>query len=506
MRALLACTFALALAGCGPNGTFVLLEISGAGLPAVARVSVSATFAGSTRTTDLTDPSGTVALPTSAAIAIERGDGELRATAEAFDQSGASLAKVTNSVTVERDKVVRLALALGGSGSSDLAVPPGPPAVPLAVGACGANNQVRVSYAVPAGATGINIYYQGKPGVTKANGTKVVANTSPPFVVTGLTNLVNYSFVVTAVNEKGESAESQEVTARPDPVVHDALFSTSANNGVEIWDCVHQLPASSPPTRTLRNPAITGALLGSVAVDPGRAILYVSTTDHVLVFDNATAVNATAGASRTIDGAFGGHAITVDGMRRRLYVDTVAMAVNVYAASDTVSGSAATAAQLTGLRGLDALSMDVANDRLYVGAGDDLFVINAVSARNGSVAVAGAGVHWTISGATMPVFSGVGLDGTTLYVADRNSSTVYQLRNINTANAGALTDSGQLILPAGAGAPLSVAANTLFIAPFGDPMSRILVYQNVGALVGQAAPSQQLVSGLGKPNHALYIP
>ncbi|MCP4631060.1 MAG: fibronectin type III domain-containing protein [bacterium] len=59
------------------------------------------------------------------------------------------------------------------------------------------------------GATSYNIYWSDKPGVTRRNGTKS-GNVKNPHKLKGLIKGKKYYFVVTAVNQSGESSESAE--------------------------------------------------------------------------------------------------------------------------------------------------------------------------------------------------------------------------------------------------------------------------------------------------------
>jgi len=61
------------------------------------------------------------------------------------------------------------------------------------------------------GATSYNIYYGDKPGVTRRNGTKIT-DAQNPHKLEGLVKGKKYYFVVTAVNQTGESAESAELS------------------------------------------------------------------------------------------------------------------------------------------------------------------------------------------------------------------------------------------------------------------------------------------------------
>ena len=60
-------------------------------------------------------------------------------------------------------------------------------------------------------ATSYNIYWSVKPGVTKKNGIKI-SNVKNPHKILGLIKGQKYYFVVTAVNDSGESKESKELS------------------------------------------------------------------------------------------------------------------------------------------------------------------------------------------------------------------------------------------------------------------------------------------------------
>jgi len=60
-------------------------------------------------------------------------------------------------------------------------------------------------------ATSYNLYWSNQKGVTKRNGTKI-SNVKTPHTITGLKKGNTYYFVVTAVNESGESEVSESIS------------------------------------------------------------------------------------------------------------------------------------------------------------------------------------------------------------------------------------------------------------------------------------------------------
>lgn len=103
----------------------------------------------------------------------------------------------------------------GNTGSSG-SVPAAPAGVTVASG----DGQVTVNWDSVPGATSYNLYMATQSGLTKNNysslpGQMKHASVTAPYTHTGITNGTTYYFVVTSVNDNGESAESSEVAAIP---------------------------------------------------------------------------------------------------------------------------------------------------------------------------------------------------------------------------------------------------------------------------------------------------
>jgi fibronectin type 3 domain-containing protein len=98
---------------------------------------------------------------------------------------------------------------------SAIPVPP-VPSVPTGVAAAPSDKKVTVSWSASAGADSYNIYWSTTPGVTKSNGTPIVGVPNP-YDHLGRVNGTTYYYVVTAVNLGGESSESAQASATPEP-------------------------------------------------------------------------------------------------------------------------------------------------------------------------------------------------------------------------------------------------------------------------------------------------
>ena len=90
--------------------------------------------------------------------------------------------------------------------------------------------------------TSYNIYWSTSSGVTKGSGAKI-DNAVSPHIHAGLINATTYYYVVTTVNQRGESIESEETSATPDqgniPVAPTGVTATAGDRQAEIrWNDV----------------------------------------------------------------------------------------------------------------------------------------------------------------------------------------------------------------------------------------------------------------------------
>lgn len=89
------------------------------------------------------------------------------------------------------------------------------PAAPTSISTLPAIGQNTITWSAVNGATSYNLYWSLSPGVTTTSGTKV-SNLKTFYTHTSLTNGTTIYYLVTAVNDIGESAASLTVSARPD--------------------------------------------------------------------------------------------------------------------------------------------------------------------------------------------------------------------------------------------------------------------------------------------------
>jgi len=129
------------------------------------------------------------------------------------------------------------AAAAGCGGGST--TPPSIPSVPTGVKTAAADGQVTISWSPAEGATSYNIYWATMAGVNKANGTRISTVTTP-YVASGLTDGTTYYYVVTAVNQAGESDASSQVNAVP--VGADTCVATAP---ASLLSCAAQVQAGA---------------------------------------------------------------------------------------------------------------------------------------------------------------------------------------------------------------------------------------------------------------------
>ena len=88
------------------------------------------------------------------------------------------------------------------------------PSAPSGVTAVGGDAEVVIRWNNVIDAVAYNLYWSSDPNITKQTASRIM-NITSPFKHTALSNGVTYYYIVTAINEEGESSESDRVSATP---------------------------------------------------------------------------------------------------------------------------------------------------------------------------------------------------------------------------------------------------------------------------------------------------
>jgi lysophospholipase L1-like esterase len=191
-----------------------------------------------------------------------------------------------------------LFLACGGGGGGSESIPP--PVAPQSVVSSSANSEAVLSWGKVSGATAYRIYWSTTAGVSKETGT-MIPNVTSPYTHTGLTNGVTYYYVVIAVNQYGESAESSEVFATPSiatpPLPPSSVVTQASNRTVNIAWAVSQ----SEETVTSYN--IYWSVSGGVTKENGIKIAGVSSPySHTQLINDKTYYYIVTGVNKYGEG------------------------------------------------------------------------------------------------------------------------------------------------------------------------------------------------------------
>jgi fibronectin type 3 domain-containing protein len=168
------------------------------------------------------------------------------------------------------------------------------PLAPSGLTATAGPGQVALAWTASSGATSYNVYYATATGVTTANGTKVAAGSGTTYTVTGLTGGTKYYFIVTAVNDSGESTASTEANATPIIPVPAAPTGLTAKAGPSQVSLAWTASAGATSYNVYYGTA-TG-----VTIANGKKVGGITTTTHTVssltsgkaYFFIVTAVNA----------------------------------------------------------------------------------------------------------------------------------------------------------------------------------------------------------------------
>lgn len=118
----------------------------------------------------------------------------------------------------------------------------GSSSIPTQLLASAGDSIVTLTWIEASGANSYNVYMSNSTGITKTNGKKVANCENAQYTVTNLDNGNTYYFVVTAISNEVESAESAKVSAIPVPDPPTGVTAVAGIESVQIsWNTVQGL-------------------------------------------------------------------------------------------------------------------------------------------------------------------------------------------------------------------------------------------------------------------------
>jgi cellulose 1,4-beta-cellobiosidase len=167
-----------------------------------------------------------------------------------------------------------------------------PPAAPTNLVATAGNGQVGLSWSASGGTTSYNV----KRSTTSGGAyTTIASPTTASYTDTGLTNGTTYYYVVSAVNGAGESANSSQVSATPQPAIPPAptnLVATAGNGQVGLsWSA-----SSGATSYNVKRSTTSGGAYTTIASPTTTSYTDTGVTNGTTYYYVVSAVN-TAGQS-----------------------------------------------------------------------------------------------------------------------------------------------------------------------------------------------------------------
>lgn len=119
----------------------------------------------------------------------------------------------------------------GGKMAKESGTTSAVPTAPTGITAVSGKDRITVKWQPSQGAASYIIYYGAKPGAEKMQGEKITDITETSYEHIGVKRNAMYYYVVTAVNESGESTASTESGAMVQPVALPAPSNVAASGG-----------------------------------------------------------------------------------------------------------------------------------------------------------------------------------------------------------------------------------------------------------------------------------
>ena len=192
--------------------------------------------------------------------------------------------------------MVGVLLSCGGGGS-DPAPTASLPATPTALAATAGNQQVALTWNASSDATSYHVKRADVGGAFAL----IASPTAPAYTNAGLTNGTTYRYVVSAVNDAGESADSVEVSCQP--VASATAPATPTGLAASAGDQLVVLTWNASPTATSYhvNRALVGGAFSTVASPTTTTFTDSGLTDGTSYRYTVSAVNANGASTETAE-------------------------------------------------------------------------------------------------------------------------------------------------------------------------------------------------------------
>jgi hypothetical protein len=225
-------------------------------------------------------------------------------------------------------------------------------------------------------------------------------------------------------------------------------------------------PGAIPVDRIISGNIYTGLSnnIGSLALDPALDYLYVGNGTSIRVFYMASRANGDVTPVRAISGIGNTGSLFLDTTNNRLYVGDDVFGVRVFNNASTISGATANARVITGLGTIHGVAVDAGNDILYVsnttsGASNQINLFTASTATDPATPI--KTITPTVSAVNLHV-GGISLDiaNDRLYVAGFTDSTVRVFDNVHNTPGGPIAPTKTLTFPGTTGTISSVTIDS----------------------------------------------
>ncbi len=259
-----------------------------------------------------------------------------------------------------------------------------------------------------------------------------------------------------------------------------------------------------PVDRIINGPYYTmlSSNIASLALDPALDYLYVGNGTSILVFYGASMANGDVSPTRVISGIGNTGSMFLDTTtNNRLYVGDNVFGVRVFNNASTISGPTASTRVITGLGTIHGVTVDAGNDILYV-SNTTATPSNEINLFTASTAKDPATPIKTITPTVLAVnlhVGGISLDiaNDRLYVAGFTDSTVMVFDGVHSTPGGAIAPTKTLTFPGTTGTISSVTIDAANNRLYAVSLGAIYILNNASAAMDPITVTAVLVPSMG---------